>query len=123
MTVPGYYYKVIYSPDKQQMIAFIMPNRKLSEPITSYIKSVDEVESLTGIDFFYDLDDVVENQLEVNSNTAVWDFGKTKVIVTPQKQVLKSVQCKGIAKSTGKRCKQMTTNSNGYCRYHQGHIQ
>ena len=36
-----------------------------------------------------------------------------------QKEATSSVQCKGIASSTGQRCKNKATNPNGYCRYHQ----
>ncbi len=48
VTIPGYYYKVIYAPAKQQMIGFIMPNTKITNNITSYVLSVDEVERHTS---------------------------------------------------------------------------
>jgi DNA/RNA endonuclease G (NUC1) len=41
-------------------IAFVMPNRKLLQLITSYIKTVDKIEKLTGIDFFYDMDNCLQ---------------------------------------------------------------
>ncbi|MFW5700446.1 MAG: DUF5763 domain-containing protein, partial [Cyclobacteriaceae bacterium] len=33
-----------------------------------------------------------------------------------------ATQCKGIAKSTGARCKIRTTNENGYCHHHQAQV-
>jgi endonuclease G len=123
VTVPGYYYKVIYCPGNSQMIAFVMPNRKLLQPITSYIKTVDEIEKLTDIDFFYDMDNCLQEQLESNLNISEWDFNNSNKIpvssVESSQQSSTTVQCKGIAKSTGKRCKNMTKNANGYCCYHQ----
>ena len=36
--------------------------------------SVDEIEKVTGIDFFPELDDVIENELEKNVNYKKWSF-------------------------------------------------
>ena len=46
------------------MIAFLMPNRKLEGDIYDYQVTVDEVEELTGIDFFPALEDKLEDRLE-----------------------------------------------------------
>ncbi len=119
VTVPGYYYKIIYCPGNAQMIAFLMPNKKLSEPIKSYIHSVDEIEVLTNIDFFHGMDDIIEDKLEANSNSEQWDFNTTKPLTTTPKKLTTAVQCKGISKSTGERCQIITENANGYCRFHQ----
>lgn len=119
ITIPGYYYKVIYCPNKEQMIAFVMPNKKLSHPINAYEKTVDNVELLTGIDFFHDMDDTLEDKLESNSNTEVWDFKRAKTVSPSIKIATTSAQCKGVAKSSGQRCKQNTKNANEYCHAHQ----
>ncbi len=74
VTIPGYFYKVIYCSHTQQMIAFVMPNKKLSDPISSYVKTVDEVEQLTGIDFFYEMRDSLEDKLEAHSDTSKWSI-------------------------------------------------
>lgn len=37
-----------------------------------YTKTVDEVEELTGIDFFYNLPDSIEKQVEADFNIADW---------------------------------------------------
>ncbi len=64
VSVPKYFYKVIYAPKNNQMIAFIMPNDKLSNPLRDYATTVDEVERITGIDMFPQLNDTLENRLE-----------------------------------------------------------
>nr|WP_321289379.1 DNA/RNA non-specific endonuclease [uncultured Sunxiuqinia sp.] len=52
VTVPAEYYKVLYS-DKNGMIAFILPNEKSSKDLSQFFVTVDSVESVTGIDFFF----------------------------------------------------------------------
>ncbi len=121
VTVPGYYYKVIYDPtDEQKMIGFIMPNQKITNSLDSYVVTVDKIEEITGIDFFSQLDDTIENALESKNNSDKWSFTKPLISNSPSKNnSFISVQCKGVAKSTGERCKKKTTNPNGYCHYHQ----
>lgn len=73
--VPGYYYKIIYdSKDKNKMIAFLMPNKKCTGDLKSYIVSVDKIEELTGIDFFPQLEDSLENRLESSNSSSSWSF-------------------------------------------------
>lgn len=73
VTVPKRFYKVIYD-EKNGMIAFIIPNESSSLTLDKFAVSVDEVEKLTGIDFFSGLDDQTENQMESTVNTGSWDF-------------------------------------------------
>ncbi len=55
--VPAYFYKVIldYKLPKVQGIGFIIPNSNYFEGIENYAVSIDSVEKITGIDFFYQL--------------------------------------------------------------------
>ena len=69
VTVPGFYYKVIYSP-KRGGIGFLMPNVKITLPLQTWVVSIDLIETLIGIDFFYQLDDKIENEIE--SQTKWW---------------------------------------------------
>lgn len=74
--VPGYYYKVIYDPtDQPKIIAFVMPNQESTRPITDFAVSPDEVEKLTGFDFFSQLPDDQEEWLESKSRLAGWFAG------------------------------------------------
>ena len=74
VTVPGYYYKVLYSEKKKIMIGLILPNASSSKSLDQFVVTVDEIEKETGIDFFSGLDDKLENQLESNVNIEKWDF-------------------------------------------------
>ncbi len=124
VTIPGYYYKVIYAPKNRQMIGFIMPNTKISDDITTFALSVDEVEKHTGIDFFPELEDTLETELESQSNNTAWVFREytnstPTAVQTTETEEANSIQCKGISKSSGQRCKNNTNNANGYCHLHQ----
>jgi endonuclease G, mitochondrial len=138
VTVPGYYYKVVFVPSTQKMIAFEMPNQAIKSNLDTYVVSVDKIESETGIDFFPGLNDSVENKLESTILLTGWSFtitntgsnssyrdnsstGSSESINynKTESSASASVQCKGIAKSTGNQCKNMTTNANSYCYAHQ----
>ena len=67
VTVPGYYYKLFYSPSKQQMIAYVFPNEESKRPLNSFAVPVDKVEKMTGIDFFPQLPDDLERVLEADT--------------------------------------------------------
>lgn len=73
VTVPGYYYKVIYN-NVDKMIGFILLNEKCPNDLVDYVVPVDSIESLTGIDFFSILADVEEDKLESQINTSDWEF-------------------------------------------------
>lgn len=73
VTVPTHFYKVITDPVRVEVIAFILPNEKNpSSMLPTFITSVDEVESKTGLDFLSALQDDVENLVEANAPTAMW---------------------------------------------------
>lgn len=75
VTVPGYYYKVIYDPTgTKKMIGFIMRNEKSGRAIKSFAVSVDEVEKVTGIDFFPGLEDKLEERLEGRVDVSKWNW-------------------------------------------------
>lgn len=76
VTVPAYFWKVALilpngtddvcrtTASNAQMIGVYMQNKALSGSWTSFTQSVDYIESITGYDFFENLEDVVENSLE-----------------------------------------------------------
>ncbi len=51
-----------------------MPHEKSEKPLYDFVVSIDELESLTGIDFFNILPDDVENKLESSSDYKNWSF-------------------------------------------------
>ena len=76
VSVPDYFYKIIFDTHDCKMIGFVMPNKKITHELESYIKTIDEIENLTGIDFFYDLEDHIENELESEVNVTKWILKK-----------------------------------------------
>ena len=51
-------------------IALIMNNQGSSSDLKSFAKSIDNIESLTGIGFFSGLSDSIENKLKSTINTS-----------------------------------------------------
>jgi endonuclease G, mitochondrial len=74
--VPGKFFKIIYdSTDDPRLIAFLLPNEKSDRPLTDFAVTTDEVEKMTGFDFFSQLPDNIENQLEGKVELAGWFEG------------------------------------------------
>ncbi len=72
VAVPEYYYKIVYDPNAQQAIAFLMPNEGSHALIKSFAVSIDELEKKTGIDFFAKLPDSVEKKIESRVSIDDW---------------------------------------------------
>ena len=75
IVVPQFFYKVFLrckADDSWTSIGFVMPNEAGNRPLMTYIQTVDEVEQLTGIDFFYNLPDDIEDDVESNFNILDW---------------------------------------------------
>lgn len=74
VTAPGYFYKVLYSEKKKIMLGIIIPNAASSKSLDQFVAKVDDIESLTGIDFFSGLDDKIEEHLEGEIDKSGWSF-------------------------------------------------
>jgi len=76
VSVPNQFYKILIDNNtgKTKMIAFLMPHKETNEPLYEFVVSVDSIEKLTGIDFFPELDDAIENKLEASSSYKGWSF-------------------------------------------------
>lgn len=76
VSVPDQFYKVLIDNNtgKTKMIGFLLPHENTNKPLYDFVVSVDEVEALTGIDFFPELDDTIENKLEASSSYKGWSF-------------------------------------------------
>lgn len=76
VSVPNQFYKVLIDNNtgKTKMIAFLMPHKESNKPLYEFVVSVDTIEKLTGIDFFPELDDAIENKLEASSSYKGWSF-------------------------------------------------
>ncbi|HQV74944.1 MAG: DNA/RNA non-specific endonuclease [Flavobacteriales bacterium] len=74
VSIPEYFWKIYadLDGDAPKAIAFVMSNAKQEYPVISYAVPVDSVEKLTGIDFFPDLDDALEDRIEALATTSNW---------------------------------------------------
>lgn len=74
VSIPEYYYKVIldYREPEIKAIGFYIPNEKGSSPIEAYAVPIDVIEGLTGINFFSQLPDDVEEILESDFDISLW---------------------------------------------------
>ena len=70
VAVPDSFFKVLLVTGgaEPQAYAFVFRNEAGSRPLKSYQHTVDEVEALTGIDFFPALPDGVEARVEAALN-------------------------------------------------------
>ena len=74
VAVPQRFFKVILSPyvDQPRGIGFIMPNTKVPGGMQAAAVSIDEVERITGLDFFASLPDEIENEVESQCKFHYW---------------------------------------------------
>lgn len=73
VVVPEAFYKVVLCMnDTPKAIGFIYRNEIANKKMSSYVNSVDEVERITGIDFFPALPDNIEKKIEATANLLDW---------------------------------------------------
>ena len=71
--MPEAFFKVVLSmKGTPKAIGFIYKNQAGNRPKGDYVNTVDEVERITGIDFFPSLPDDVENKVEAKANIDDW---------------------------------------------------
>ncbi|MBQ7527968.1 MAG: DNA/RNA non-specific endonuclease [Bacteroidaceae bacterium] len=75
MAVPKGFYKVVLSlkEGKEKAIGFYYTNDDAPQPMEDAVRSVDDIEQLTGIDFFSSLPDEQEDRLEAMTDLRSWD--------------------------------------------------
>ena len=74
VVVPEAFFKVILRlKPKPKAIGFIIRNNEGTKKRDHYINTIDEVERVTGIDFFPTLPDDIENKVEAYSNFNDWN--------------------------------------------------
>ena len=76
VAVPDKFFKVVCRKEKGKYIAigYVFPNSDCKGSVPDYACSVDEVERLTGIDFFSLLPDNVEDAMERTYDASVWPY-------------------------------------------------
>lgn len=75
VAVPDAFFKVVLTmKGNPKAIGFIYKNGDGNRPKGDYANSVDEVERITGIDFFPSLPDKIEKQVEAQCNPDDWNI-------------------------------------------------
>ena len=73
VTVPEAFFKVVLCMEgKPKAIGFVYRNESGNRPKSYYVNTIDDVERITGIDFFPALPDNVENEVEATSSLEAW---------------------------------------------------
>lgn len=78
VVIPQAFYKVLLQEDKGEIytIGFVYENKSGRKPMSTYAMTVDEVEELTGIDFFPKLPKKIQNRVEAEVDFAKWTVKK-----------------------------------------------
>jgi len=76
VAIPKQFYKILldYSKPEIKAIAFLIPHQDSNLPLYKFVVSIDEIERLSSIDFFPNLPDNLEDQLEKSSDYKNWSF-------------------------------------------------
>ena len=76
VAVPRYFYKVIArgEEDNLKLIGFLIPGVESKKPLAEFAVSIDEIEEITGIDFFEKLENKMEAELERKAEKSNWKF-------------------------------------------------
>lgn len=74
VAVPKRFFKALldYTEPTLKAIVFLLPNEGSSGPLSRFAISIDELEEISGMDFFYQLDDEIESKLESSCDISLW---------------------------------------------------
>ena len=73
VAIPDAFFKVVLCmKGKPKALGFIYPNNGITHPMDHYVKTVDEVERITGFDFFHNLPDNIERTVEASADLRKW---------------------------------------------------
>ena len=73
VAVPSHLYKIVYDPNRQEAIAFIMPNKALkTEDMLNYIATIRDIEEKTGLDFFSNFEKELQDVIETKRASGLW---------------------------------------------------
>jgi endonuclease G len=73
VAIPQFFYKIVYNQSKNNILAIAIPNyNDVSADYFGYVSTVDEIEKLTGIDFFPELETLKQEIMESRRETINW---------------------------------------------------
>ncbi len=74
VSIPTRYYKAVLDVNGERAIGFVFRNNVASGTPASFAVSVDELEKITGLDFFPSLTDALEQAVESSTDLSKWNF-------------------------------------------------
>jgi endonuclease G len=74
VAIPERYYSVVLDPADDRGIGFVIRNSMSSDKLKQFAVSIDEVEEITGLDFFPALPDEREEKIESSFEPEKWNF-------------------------------------------------
>ena len=74
VSIPSRFYKVVLDMKGKRGMGIVVKNSMSSGSLKPFAMSIDEVEKITGIDFFHSLDDDLENEIESRYDDKDWNF-------------------------------------------------
>ncbi|MEA1873432.1 MAG: DNA/RNA non-specific endonuclease [Bacteroidota bacterium] len=83
MSLPDSHYKIAIDMKNERVIAFLMPNKRIDNPIEDYVVSIDSIETLTNFDFLPKMSVKKEMKFESLIDPEPWFSGKQKGDKTP----------------------------------------
>lgn len=74
VSVPNEFYKIVVdvTDGNHKAMAFLIPNKPSDKSFYEYAVSIDEIEAKTGINFFPNLTDSIEDKMERTIDLTVW---------------------------------------------------
>ena len=72
VTIPEKYFKVVLDLKNGRGIGFVIPNQGSELPLIDFALSIDDIEGLTGIDFYANLPDDQESKVESSLFPQTW---------------------------------------------------
>ena len=75
ITIPCSYYKIVFTGGSSpKMLGFLLSNAGASGSVQQFVITIDALEQQTGIDFFPQLEDALEQNLESKVSLSGWKF-------------------------------------------------
>ena len=80
VAVPRYFYKVIVRETKREvsLVAFLIKHKESRRSLKEFVITVDNLEELTGLDFFKEMSDEQQKELESTIQLGDWRFTNFK---------------------------------------------
>ena len=78
VSVPEYFYKIVvaYKDNTPVSIAFLIPNKATGSHISTFVTSISDIEKITGLSFFTNLQQETEAQIKMPADYEFWGMRK-----------------------------------------------